>query len=150
MKPVKENVESRGSWTLLRETGCDQLLCRRDAVGARSSRLGQCPLNEVTGSFIHVLDGHELLVPHDLLCAVGCGDAHDVADVLKNTKAVGNIFPEKARVFVKNDAIWYAWILGNHWELHPGVAQVRIEDPLEAARVSDLSLVHRADPLRDR
>ena len=86
-------------------------------------------------------------MPHDLLCTVGCGNAQDVADILKDAKAIGNVFPEKARVFVKDDAVWYVRVLGNHGELHSAVAQVRVENSLQAACVSDLSLVHSADPL---
>ena len=86
-------------------------------------------------------------MPHDLLCTVGCGNTEDVADVLKDAKAVRNVFPEEARVLVEDDAIWYVWILRDHRELYPGVANVRVENSLEAARVRDLSLVHRANSL---
>ena len=131
----------------MRETGLDQLLRGRNAICTRSSRLFQHSLDEVTGRLVDVLNWHELLVPHDLLCTVGCGNAQDVADILKDAQAIGNVFPEKARVFVKDDAVWYVRVLGNHGELHSGVAQVRVENSLQAARVSDLSLIHRADPL---
>ena len=99
---------------------------------------------------MNVLYWHKLLVPHDLLCTIGCGNTEDVADVLKYAKAVGNVFPEEARVLIEDDAIWYVWILRNHWELYPGVAYVRVKNSLEAACVRDLSLVHGANPLRDR
>ena len=86
-------------------------------------------------------------MPHDLLCTIGCGNTEDVTDVLKDAKAIWNVLPEEARVLIEDDAIWYVWILRYHWELHSGVAHVRVENSLEAASVSDLSLVHGANPL---
>ena len=144
---TKENVGTRGIRRTLRKTGLDELLRGRDAVSARSSRLFQCSLNEIAGRLIDVLYWHELLVPHDLFCTVGCGNAEDVADVLKDAKAIWNVLPEEARVLVEDDAIWYVWILRDHRKLHSGVAHVRVENSLEAASVSDLSLVHGANPL---
>ena len=150
LTPSEKDVQISGSRWTLRKTGLDQLIRSRDAVSARSSRLFQCSLNKVAGYLVDILNWHELLVPHDLLCTIGCGYTEDVAYVFKDAKAVGNIFPEKARVFVQDDAIWYVWVLRNHRELHSRVTHVRVENPLKATRVRDLSLVHCADPLRDR
>jgi len=86
-------------------------------------------------------------MPDDLLRAAGRRNAHNPTDVLEDDEAVGDILQEEARVFVKNDAVGHSRVLGHHRELHATVAHVSIEDPLQAALVTDLPIVHRADAL---
>ena len=86
-------------------------------------------------------------MPHDLLSAVGCLNAKDATDIFENTKAVGYILPEESRVRIENDTVGYLRVFRNHRELNTTIADVRVEDSLEAAFVTDLSIVHSADTL---
>ena len=55
---------------VLRQRHGDNLLRCLHSVGAWCSGLGQRLRDELSSCWVNVLDGHELLVPDDLLCAI--------------------------------------------------------------------------------
>lgn len=86
----------------------------------------------------------------DLLVAVGGWHSEDAADVLQDHETERHIFPEETRLKVEGDLGGICGVLGHHGEGHATVAEVRVEDALEAGRVGDLALVHGANSLGNR
>jgi len=88
-------------------------------------------------------------MPDNLLGHVGSFHAHNSADVLQDTKTIWDIFPEESSTQVEHHFARVFRILGHHWERHACVAQVGVENALEAGFVRDLALVHGADTVVD-
>ena len=86
-------------------------------------------------------------MPDDLLSAVRRLDSNDAPDVLKNHETERNVFPEESCIFIQNDTVGHFRVLGNHWESHATVANVRVEDALQRTLITDLPIVHLADAL---
>ena len=145
---TEKDVVQLGSW-LLGERSSNKLFGRLDAVGTGGASTSESSLDEFTGALVNILDRHELLMPDDLLSAVGSLDTEDAADILKNAKTERNIFPEEARVGIQHDAVGHLRVLGNHGEHNATVTNVSVEDALETALIADLTVVHGADALRD-
>ena len=109
----------------------------------------QCKWQEISCFRINILDRHELLVPDDLLSTVWCWNPHDSSDILQDYKSKWNIFPEEARVGIKNNSIWFLWIGCYHRELNSWITDVRVEYALECWLVTDWAIVHRTDSVFD-
>ena len=88
-------------------------------------------------------------MPHDLLGAVRGGNSNDSADVFQDAEAVGNVFPEKASILVQNDSVGHLGVFGHHREGNSTVANVSVEYTLQATLITDLTIVHSTDALRD-
>ena len=120
-----------------------------NSVSAGSSGTFEGTLKELASPLINILDRHKLLMPDDLLCAVWRLDSQDATDVLQNDQTVGYVLPEEPRILVQDDSVWFAGVFGDHREHDTTVADIRIEDPFETARIADLTIVHGADALSD-
>ena len=121
-----------------------------NSVGRWRASLLDCSRQELAASLVDVLDGHEFLVPDDLLGAVGCLDAEYAANVFQDAEAVGNVLPEEPGIGIQNHSIRLGRILRKHRELDPAVADVCVEDAFQAAFITDLTIVHGANAFGNR
>lgn len=88
-------------------------------------------------------------MPDDLFGDVGGLHTKDASNVLEDDESIRNVLPEEPSIFVQDDAVGNFRVLGDHWENDSAVTNVRVEDPLQAALVADLAVVHGADALGD-
>jgi uncharacterized protein with ACT and thioredoxin-like domain len=89
-------------------------------------------------------------MPHDLLCAVRSVNSEDSTNIFEDAKTVGNVLPEKASIFIQNNAVWDFRVLWNHRECNSTVTDIGIENSFKTAFVTDLSIIHGADTVSNR
>lgn len=129
------------------QAGRDETLGCGDAVAGGRTSILEGVGQELTSLLINVLDRHKLLMEDDLLVAVGSWHAANATDILQDHQTEGHILPEEASLQVQHNLAGVSRISWHHGEGHTAVAEVGVENALEAGLVSDLSLVHGANAL---
>ena len=89
-------------------------------------------------------------MPDDLLGAVGRLDSNYASNVFQDAETEGNVFQEKPRISVEYHSIGNGWILWKHREDNSAVTYVCIEDALQAAFITYLTIVHGTDAFTNR
>lgn len=95
--------------------------------------------NQLSGGLVNVFDWHKLLVEQNVPCDGWSFHSHNIANVLENDEPKWKVLPEKPRVEVE---LYLTVTCRDHGEGYSTVAQVGVENSLEAAVVCDLSVVH--------
>jgi len=132
------------------QTAADKTFGRRDAVAGWRSRVLESVGQEFTSLLIDELYRHELLVENDLLVAVRRRHATNASDILQDYQAERHVLPEEASLQVQHNLAGVGGVRWHHREGHTAVAEVGVENALEARLVGDLTFVHGTDALGDR